>query len=334
MNNAGNRAVILRSRPDGEVKTSDFEFVEWPAPELSDDQILVETQFLSVDPYMRGRLNDAKSYVPPFQLGEPLQGDGVARVIESSNAKFEPGDTVCGFMSWVKNQALVPKVRKIDPDEAPVSYHLGLLGMPGRTAWVGMQHIGNPKSGETVFVSAASGAVGSVVGQIAKNLGCRAVGCAGTDEKVAYLTAELGFDAAFNYRAVDDIGKAIEEACPDGIDINFENVGGDIMDAVFRRMNNFGRFILCGMISDYDPPRLSPGPPLLVALSKRLRIEGFIVSDYPDLCKEWDKVGPEWLSEGKLKYHETVADGLESLPQALIDVLKGHNFGKQVVKIS
>jgi NADPH:quinone reductase len=252
---------------------------------------------------------------------------------------FSKEDWVRGFMPWqdrvLLNQAQVAEcgVQKTKANGVPLSWHLGILGMPGQTAWVGLKGLGAPKVGETVFVSAASGAVGMTVGQIAQQLSCHVVGCAGSDDKVAYVIDELGFDAAFNYKTEPDLDAAFARCCPNGIDINYENVGGDISMAAFNHLNEFGRMLICGLISRYQSSEPQPGPALMNMLVRKLKIQGFIVTDHPELCDEWLEVGSEWAREGKLKYNECIKEGLENAPEALMDVLAGRNFGKQIVKI-
>ena len=335
MSRESNRQVRLASRPLGWVQESNFSFTDSPIPSAGDGQILVRNIFMSVDPYMRGRMNDVKSYVPPFQVGEILQAGVVGQVIESRNPGFAEGDYVNGMLGWedysVSNGQGLYKLAKND---VPLSYHLGILGMPGMTAYVGLFRIGNAKAGETVFVSAASGAVGSIVGQLAKIHGCRATGCAGSDEKVALLRKEFGFDAAFNYKTSESLPKSIAKICPKGIDVNFENVGGEIFEAALWNMRNFGRVALCGMVANYNDDELQPGPRgMMSIIGRRLTIRGFIVTDHPEACKEYVAKATQWLKEGKLKYRETVTKGLENAPAAFIDMLKGGNIGKQIVQL-
>ena len=333
-----NHRVLLASRPHGWVTLENFTFDETPVGEPGDGEILVKNLYLSVDPYMRGRMNDAKSYIAPFEVGAPLEGGVVGQVAASRNPQFTEGDIVTGMLRW-EDYSLSDGVglQVVDPTLAPLSYHLGILGAPGMTAWVGLMGIAELKEGESVFVSAASGAVGSVVGQIAKNMGCPVAGSAGSDAKVAYLTDELGFDAAFNYKTVDSEMGAVRQACPRGIDVLFENVGGPVFEAAIFNMRPYGRIALCGMIADYNATfdELPPGPRgLFVLISRSIRMQGFIVFHYPDLCSEWVVEAAGWLDEGKLKYRETVTDGLENAPQAFLGLLKGENFGKQIVRLA
>ena len=330
-----NHQVLLKSRPVGWVSEENFDYVAAEMPVPGPGEILVKNKFMSLDPYMRGRMNEGKSYVAPFEIGKVLQAGAVGEVIESHNDKFAVGDHVSGMLGW-ENYSTTDgaELIKVDPDLAPLSWYLGILGMPGMTAYVGLMSIGEPKEGETLFVSAASGAVGSVAGQLGKIMGLRVVGCAGDDDKVDYLIHELGFDAAFNYKTCGPVYKKMREVCPKGIDINFENVGGEIMEAALWSMNDFGRIILCGLISAYNDKELTPGPRgMAVMIQRRLKMQGFIVSDQPDLCREYVMKAAGWVKEGKLKYRETVTEGLENAPRAFIGLLKGENFGKQIVKL-
>lgn len=329
-----NLQILLRRRPQGEPTPDDFEAREAPAPEPGEGEVLVRARFLSLDPYMRGRMSDAKSYAKPVELGAVMEGQTAGEVVASRAPGFAPGDTVLGGFGWQRFSA-VPAERlfKVDPDEAPLSASLGVLGMPGLTAWVGLEDIGQPKEGETVVVSAASGAVGQVVGQIAKIRGCRVVGVAGGKAKGDYVTGELGFDACVDHRG-DDLKERLGAACPDGIDVYWENVGGAVQAAVFPRLNDFGRMVMCGMIAEYNDTSPRPGPNLMACVRKRLRIQGFIVSD-----SGWQRYGRfrsemlGWMREGRMKWREDVADGLRNAPEAFIGLLKGKNFGKLVVRV-
>ena len=331
-----NKQVRLASRPSGWVTADNFTLTEESVPEVGQGQLLVRNIFMSVDPYMRGRMNKAKSYVPSFQIGEVLQAGVVGEVIASRNKDFAEGDFVNGMLGW-ENYSLSDGtgLHKVPKGPAPLSYHLGILGMPGMTAYVGLHTIGKAQPGETVFVSAASGAVGSVVGQLAKLHGCTVTGCAGADDKVDLLKAEFGYDAAFNYRQSQSLPKSITEVCPDGIDVDFENVGGEIFEAVLWNMREFGRVALCGMISNYNDEELQPGPRgMTVIIGRRLTIQGIIVTDHLEVGKEDVSKAIQWLAEGKLKYHETVAEGIENAPSAFIDLLQGKNIGKQIVRLA
>ena len=336
MPEATNKQIRLASRPTGWVTEDNFTVTEEALPEAGDGQLLVRNVFMSVDPYMRGRMNDTKSYVPPFQIGEVLQAGAVGQVVASNHADFAEGDYVTGMLGW-ENYSVSDgtQLRTIDAGALPLSYHLGILGMPGMTAYIGLFTIADTKAGDSVFVSAASGAVGSVVGQLAKIHGCRVAGCAGTNDKVEWLTGELGYDAAFNYRDSKSLPASMQEVCPEGIDVNFENVGGEIFEAALWNMRDFGRVALCGMISNYNDEQLQPGPRgMMVIIGRRLRVQGFIVTDHPDACQEYARKAAGWLAEGKLQYRETIAEGIENAPTAFIDMLKGRNTGKQIVQLA
>ncbi len=331
-----NQQIILNSRPDGWPAPENFKLIEAKIPKIGDGEILVRNLYMSVDPYMRARMNDAKSYVPPFQIGKVLEAGVVGEVVKSRNSKFKEGDVVVGMLGWENySKSDGADLLTVERGPVPLSYYLGILGMPGMTAYAGLVDVANLQEGETVFVSAASGAVGSVVGQIAKIMGCEVVGCAGSDDKVDFLINELGFDRAFNYKTCGSIPKKIAELCPKGIDVNFENVGGKIMEAALWNMNDFGRIALCGMISNYNDTDMAPGPRGMgIIIQRRLKIQGFIVFDNPKLNMEFVRKAAAWLEEGKLKYRETVTEGLENAPSAFIGMLKGENFGKQIVKIA
>jgi NADPH-dependent curcumin reductase CurA len=327
-----NREIRLAAHPNGEPKDSDFELAETPVPSPADGQVLVRNVYISVDPYMRGRMNkNIQSYVAGFELGEAMQGGAVGQVVESKSDKLAVGDWVNSMMGWREYYvADGGALMKIDPDVAPVSTALGVLGLTGFTAYVGLLDFGKPKEGETVFVSAASGAVGSIVGQIAKLKGCRAIGSAGTTEKVDYAR-EVGFDEVFNYKE-EEPGAALDRIAPEGIDINFENVGGAQMDAVMARMNEFGRISLCGLISQYNATELPPGPSFVTFLVKKLNMRGFIISDHFDRLPDFLRDMGRWVNEGKVRYRETVVDGIENAPQAFMGLLQGENLGKMLVK--
>ncbi|HET6629044.1 MAG TPA: NADP-dependent oxidoreductase [Woeseiaceae bacterium] len=333
---AMNRQVRLASRPSGWVAEANFELAEAPLPEVPEGGLLVRNVYLSLDPYMRGRMNDTKSYVPPFRVGEVLQGGVVGQVVDSRNPGFAAGDWINGMLGWEQYSLSNGQgLYKLPAIEAPRSYHLGVLGMPGMTAWVGLFEIGKARKGETVFVSAASGAVGSIAGQLAKLHGCRVAGCAGSEEKVALMKSEFGFDAGFNYRSSLSLPKSIAEVCPKGIDVNFENVGGEIFEAALWNMRAYGRIALCGMVANYNDERAEPGPRgMMSVIGKRLTIRGFIVTDHPDACKQYVAKAAQWLAEGKLNYRENVVQGLENAPTAFIDMLKGNKVGKQVVQVA
>jgi NADPH-dependent curcumin reductase CurA len=334
-----NKQILLDNRPQGEATASNFKLVVTDTPPLQDGQVLVRHHFLSLDPYMRGRMNDAKSYAAPQALGQVMQGGTTGEVVESRSARFKAGDKVVGMGGWQEYSVVTADqpgaLRKVDTAQVPLSHYLGAVGMPGVTAWYGLVKIIQPKAGQTLVVSAATGAVGSAFGALAKARGCRAVGIAGGPEKCRYATEELGFDACIDYKQHKDaasLSRALKEACPNGIDGYFENVGGMIMDAVMLRMNAFGRVALCGMIAGYDGKPLPMAYPQLI-LVNRMTIEGFIVSEHMD-------VWPEALSElgtlvgsGKLRPRESIAQGIEAAPEAFLGLLKGRNFGKQLVKL-
>lgn len=336
MSDTRNVQIRLASRPSGWVTEDNFSVTDEAVPDVENGQLLIRNIFMSVDPYMRGRMNDTKSYVPAFQIGEVLQAGVVGQVVESKNADYAEGDFVMGMLGW-ENYSVSEgaQLRKISPGALPLSYHLGVLGMPGMTAYVGLFEIARTKPDDHVFVSAASGAVGSVVGQLAKIHGCRVSGCAGSDDKVAMLTGGLGYDAAFNYRNSQSLPKSINEVCPEGIDVNFENVGGEIFEAALWSMRDFGRIALCGMISNYNDEQLQPGPRgMMSIIGRRLTIRGFIVTDHPEVCQEYVAKASAWLAEGQLTYHETIAEGIENAPTAFIDMLNGRNIGKQIVQLA
>jgi len=328
------REIRLASRPHGAPVPENFELAEVPMPEAGDGEVLVRNSYLSVDPYMRGRMRDVKSYVPPFQVGQALQGGAVGQVVASRNRAVEEGSWVQSMLGWREHyvsdgQGLLP----VDPSPAPISTALGVLGMPGLTAYAGLMEIGRPQEGETVFVSAAAGAVGSVVGQLARIQGARAVGSAGSQDKLDFLTDELGFGAAFDYKT-EDLGEALREHCPRGIDVYFDNVGGDQLEAALGRMNSFGRIPLCGMISQYnleDPP---PGPRTMASmLISRVTMKGFIVTDHYDLYPRFVEEVAGYVNSGEIKYRETVRDGIERMPEAFIGLLRGENIGKMLVRV-
>ncbi|AKZ26284.1 NADP-dependent oxidoreductase [Ralstonia pseudosolanacearum] len=328
--------IVLASRPEGAVTPDNFRLETAQIPELQDGQVLVRNHFLSLDPYMRGRMNDSKSYAQPQPLGEVMIGGTVGVVEASRNPAYAVGDNVVGMFGWQEVGISDGRgMQKVDTRHVPLSAYLGSVGMPGVTAWYGLNRIMHPKPGQTVAVSAASGAVGSVVGQLAKLKGCRAVGFAGGKDKCDYVVNELGFDACIDYKAAQDpkeLYAMLKEATPDGIDAYFENVGGDILDAVLRRMNPFGRIAMCGMIAGYDGQPLPLQNPQLILVS-RLTVEGFIVSEHMDVWPEALRELGGSVAQGKLKFRESVAQGLASAPEAFIGLLKGKNFGKQLVKL-
>jgi NADPH:quinone reductase len=330
-----NRKFVLAARPVGMPKESDFELVSEPLPPLNDGQILLRTQYLSVDPYMRGRMNGVRTYADPVNIGEMMVGGTVGEVIESRNPDFVPGQIVTGFWGW--REFVVSDgsgLRVLDPTLAPVSTALGVLGMPGMTAYFGFLEICEPRAGEMVVVSGAAGAVGSLVGQIAKIKDCEVVGIAGSDEKIAWLTDELRFDAAFNYKTSNDCVAHLKQLCPNGVDCYFDNVGGAVTDAVLPLINTKARIAICGQISQYNLAKPEPGPrafPYL--LTKSARAEGFLVYNFADRFPAGIAQMAKWMKEGKIKYRETVVEGFENGPRALIGVLSGDNIGKMVVKV-
>ena len=329
------RQIILRRRPMGWVTPRDFEIRETTLEIPNSDLVLIRTIYMSLDPYMRGRMDAAKTYAQNFQIGEPLKARAIGEVVHSEHANFNAGDLVCGLVDWADMSVVQGSdLRHVNPNLAPLPFYLGALGMPGMTAWIGME-MGAPKLGETVFVSAASGAVGQIAGQIAKLRGCHTIGCAGSDKKADFLLDELGFDAAFNYKATTPILKALNTAAPDGIDMYFDNVGGTILEAALDHANNFARFIQCGMISQYNLSREeTTGIRNLTHINrKRIRMEGFIVGDHWDRFAEFMSEMGAWLSSGQIRYRIDITNGLENAPKALISMLKGGNFGKQVVQI-
>jgi NADPH:quinone reductase len=331
-----NRQITLASRPVGFPAVSDFQLVFSQLHTPSAGEVLVRSIYLSLDPYMRGRMSDAESYARPVAIGEVMTGGAVGVVVESKDPRFQPGDAVEGLLGWQEYAvANGNELRKIDPDLAPISTALGVLGMPGLTAFFGLLDICKPQRGETVVVSGAAGAVGMLVGQIAKIKGCRVVGVAGSDAKVAWLLDELGFDAAFNYKTAEDCYSRLRELCPAGIDIYFDNVGGLITDAVVRLINVKARIAVCGQISQYNLAEPELGPRWLVQLiAKQAKVQGFLVSGYAERFPEGFKNLAMWLKQGKLKYREEVAQGIEAAPQAFIGMLQGKNQGKQLVQLS
>ena len=333
-----NRKVTLKSRPVGEPTEADFEIMTEEVGAIGDGQLLIRNHWLSLDPYMRGRMSDAKSYAKPVEIGEVMTGGTVGEVVESHHAKFARGDIVSAVGGW-QDYVIADgtNVFKLDPARAPVQTYLGVLGMPGLTGYTGLLKIGDPKAGETVVVAAAAGPVGSMVGQVAKIKGCRAVGIAGGPDKVRYLVEELGFDAAVDHRS-PDFKAELKRACPGGIDVYFENVGGAVFDAVLPLLNDFARVPVCGLVANYNMTELPAGPDrtaLLMRniLTKRLHLQGFIVTDYAAQTPTFLKEVGGWLNEGRIKHREDVVEGLEKAPEAFMGMLKGKNFGKLLVKI-
>ena len=328
------KQIVLASRPVGIPTLDNFRFESVELPDLKDGEVLLEGMYYSVDPYMRGRMNDSKSYVPPFQIDQPMAGGVVAKVVTSKSADLKPGDTVFGMLPW-RIQTIAPAndLQKIDASSAPLSYHLDVLGMTGLTAYFGLMEIGKPKAGETVVVSGAAGAVGLVVGQIAKVHGCRVVGIAGSDEKINLLKDKYGFDEAINYKTVSNMKKAIAESCPKGVDIYFDNVGGEISDAVISNINFHARIALCGQISLYNSTEMPMGPRLQpMLLNRSVLMQGFIVSNFQSQFPEGMSHLEKWVKEGKIKFEQTIVDGFDQIPTALLGLFKGDNIGKMVVE--
>jgi NADPH-dependent curcumin reductase CurA len=339
MTDAQNRRILLASRPEGEPKGENFRLDTAPVPQPGEGEVLIRTKWLSLDPYMRGRMSAAKSYAKPVEIGAVMEGGTVGEIVSSRNNAFREGDIVLSHSGWqdyaVSNgQGL----RRLDPNTAPIQTALGVLGMPGMTAYTGLLNIGQPKEGETVVVAAATGPVGSAVGQIAKMKGARAVGIAGGPEKCRLLVEEFGFDAAIDHRA-PDLPEQLAKACPKGIDVYFENVGGKVWDAVFPLLNDFARIPVCGIVSHYNDTALPPGPdrtPQLMGavLRKRLTLRGFIVWDFASQAGEFAREMGSWVKEGRIRYREDVVDGLENAPEAFIGLLKGRNTGKLLIRVS
>jgi NADPH-dependent curcumin reductase CurA len=331
-----NHQIILAARPEGLPKETDFSLVGAPIPEPGQGQFLVQNSYLSVDPYMRGRISEIKSYAEPVSVGDVMVGGTVGCVIESKHSDYQQGDVVVGYLGW-QEYALSDgtEIQRFDTSLAPMSTALGVLGMPGMTAYFGLLEIGKPKPGETVLISGAAGAVGSLVGQIAKIQGCRVVGSAGSDEKVNWLVKDLGFDAVFNYKETSDYAARLSEVCPEGIDVYFDNVGGKLTDAVFLHINEKARVVVCGQIDQYNATRPPRGPRILWQLIvKRARVEGFLVFDFAERYQEGQQQMAQWIATGNIKYRETIVDGLENAPRAFIGLFSGENIGKQLVRLA
>ena len=328
------KQIVLASRPKGLPVEDNFKTNTIELPEIKSGEVLLRALYYSVDPYMRGRMNDVKSYAPPFQIDNPLAGSVIAKVVESKSNHFKSGDEIVGILPWQEYMIADQKnLKLIDTSIAPASYYLGILGMTGLTAYFGFILIGKPKAGETVVVSGAAGAVGVVVGQIAKIMGCYVVGIAGSDEKVKLVKEQFGFDQAINYKTTPDMEKAIALACPNGVDIYFDNVGGAISDAVISNINFHARIPLCGQISLYNSLEIPTGPriqPML--LTRSVLMQGFIVGNFTEHFHEGIKQLGQWVKDGKLKFSETIEHGFEKLPAALIGLFKGENTGKMIVE--
>jgi NADPH-dependent curcumin reductase CurA len=329
------RTITLKSRPKGTPKLSDFDFTTSEVKELQKGEVLLRTTYVSVDPYLRGRMSDAKSYIEPFELNKPIVSGIIAEVIDSKSDNFGIGDFVSGVLEWKETQVTKEdSIKKVDPSKAPLSAYLGILGMTGLTAYLGLTEIGKPKEGETLVVSGAAGAVGSIVGQIGKILGLHVVGIAGNDEKVDMIKSDFGFDKGINYNTTENMTKAIAKACPNGVDVYFDNVGGEISEAVLFNINKFSRTVNCGAISVYNNTELPKSisvQPFLIKNSSSM--QGFVIFDYADKHPSGIKQLAKWLQEGKLEYTETIQEGFETIPQAFLDLFEGKNKGKMVVKI-
>lgn len=329
------KTILFKNRPAGKPSTSDFELITEDDPKPAEGEVLLKSLYISVDPYLRGRMRDQKSYIEPFKLNEPLESNVVAEVVESNNSNFQKGEFVSGMLKWKELQTSTGSgLNKVHKELAPLSAFLGVLGLTGLTAHLGLEKIGHPKEGETLVVSGAAGAVGSIVGQIGKIKGCRVIGIAGTDEKVEHIKQEFGFDVGINYNTTQDMKKAIEDACPGGVDVYFDNVGGEILDAVLQNVNKDARIINCGAISLYNETEVPMGPrPEGILIKNTVLMQGFLVRDHvKDFGSSLQQLG-SWIKEGKLKYDETVVEGFDKLPEAFIGLFEGKNTGKMVVKI-
>ena len=329
------KVITLKERPSGKPEEKNFEFKNEEKPSLKEGEILLASKYISVDPYLRGRMNDTDSYITPFELNEPLSSVIVAEVLESKNKDFQEGDHVSGMLQWKQFQKHTGKgLNKITNKQVPLSAYLGVLGLTGLTAYLALENIGKLKEGETLLVSGAAGAVGSIVGQIGKIKGCRVVGIAGTDEKIDHIKSDFGFDAGINYKTTEDMAKAIEEKCPDGVDVYFDNVGGEILDAAMQNINDFARIINCGAISIYNKEEVPSGMRLEgIMVKKRALMQGFIVRDHADEFEGAIKQLGSWLADDKLKFDETKREGFENVPKAFIEIFDGKNTGKMLVEV-
>ena len=331
---AMNRQVLLAARPQGAVSEANFRIVDGPIPKPGDGEVLVKNAWLSLDPYMRGRMNEAKSYATPVAIGEVMVGQTVGEVVESRDPAFKSGDKVLTSLGWqLYGAAKAKTLRKIDAVRTPASYYLGVLGMPGITAWFGLTEVGKPKAGDTLVVSAASGAVGSVVGQLARIMGCRVVGIAGGKAKCDYVVQELGFDACIDHKA-GNFGERLREACPKGVDVDFENVGGTVLDTLLGMMNLSSRIVICGLVAEYNATEPYGYKRLRSILVNRIRMQGMLVFDWADRYGEAIEALAGHLAAGKVRYRESIVEGLDNAPRGVIGLLKGENFGKQLVKLA
>lgn len=330
-----NKSIVLKSRPKGTPTLENFEFKEIEKPEPQDGEVLLQTKFVSVDPYLRGRMRDEKSYIEPFELDQPLASAVVAEVVESKHEKFQKGDFLTGMLEWKMFQTSNAKnLRKVNGDQVSLSAYLGVLGMTGLTAYFGMTDIGVPEKGETLLVSGAAGAVGSIAGQIGKIKGLKVVGIAGSDEKIKLIQEKFNFDEGINYSKTDDMTAAIKKLAPDGIDVYFDNVGSYTLDAAMNNINRHGRVINCGAISLYNETEQPKGPRLETTLVKKsVKMQGFIVRNYEDQFNEGIQQLSKWLASGELKHEETIVEGFDQIPNAFIDLFDGKNIGKMVVKV-
>lgn len=331
------KSILLKERPKKTPESSNFEFKEEKVSSLSTNEVLLKSVYISVDPYLRGRMRDEESYIEPFQINEPITSAIIAKVQKSEDENFKEGDYVLGHLAWKEYQvAKGENLRKVDPNQAKLSAYLGILGMTGLTAYFGLTEIGEPKEGETVLVSGAAGSVGSAVGQIAKIYGCKTVGIAGSDEKIELIKNKFNFDEGINYKTTENMKEAISKVAPDGIDVYYDNVGGEILDATLQNINRNGRIINCGAISQYNKEKMPTGPRVEgILIKKSVKMQGFTIqNDFGDRLQEGSKKLAQWLQEGKLNYEETIQEGFENVPQAFIDLFSGKNKGKMVVKVA
>ncbi|MGO3183039.1 MAG: NADP-dependent oxidoreductase [Aequorivita sp.] len=330
-----NKIILLKKRPNGKPTLKDFEFTEEEKPKAKEGEVLLKAKYVSVDPYLRGRMRDEKSYVEPFQVGEPLESGIIAEVVESNNKNFKRGEFVNGMLKWQQFQVSNGNgLNKVDSEKAPLKAYLGILGLTGITAYLGLDKIGKLKKGETLLVSGAAGAVGSIAGQIGKIKGCIVVGIAGTDEKIDRIQEKFGFDGAINYKTTDDMKMAIKEACPNGVDVYYDNVGGEILDATLANMNKYGRVISCGAISLYNETKTPTGPRVETTLIKKsILMQGFTVRDYVKDFGPAQNQLAKWMDADKISYLETVVEGFENIPKAFIDLFDGKNKGKMIVLV-